>query len=214
MALNITDIELSIGNLQRQIDEIKTMVDTERSVVTADIFKVDDPSSPQILRVSEEGSLEAGGEPLPWRRSITVEASHTGDTSETEVGKITVLGGKMGPNGHIELAIFFRAERTGGGTGNHTFKVYFGGQILASHTGNFASLMVDMTPRFIWNQGAANAQSSGFRLVDRHTRSGEAPFAPAIDTTQDVDITFTVQNAVATHTAYLRSAFAKVIHSN
>ena len=206
-------LERLIKNLQDEVAGIKTVVDVDRSIVTAEILKVTGVE-PQIIRVSEGGGLEAGGEPLPWRGAITEEASHTGDTSETEVGKITVPGDKMGVHGYVSLFVFFRAERTGGGTGNHTFRVYFDGQILANHTGNFANLMVDMTPRFIWNQGVTNLQSSGFRLTDRHTRAGEAPYPGVADTTADVDITFTVQNAVAAHTAYLRSAFVEAIFSN
>lgn len=204
-----------IRNAELKIVALKDMIDTAERVVAAETVELGNPASPLILSASEGGTLETGEDsPMRVIGTITDEASHTGDTNETELGKITVPGNSMGAHGFIRLYVSFRALRTGGGTGNHTFKAYFGGSLLASYTGNFANLMLDMTPRFVWNQGATNVQSSGFRLCERHIRTAEAPFAATKDTTADVDITFTVQNAVAAHTAYLRAVFVEAFFSN
>lgn len=210
-------LERLIKNLQNEVAGIKTMVDVDRGVLTAQLIKVDDPSSPQIIRVSEGGSLEAGGEPLPWRAVIAEEASHTGDTNETELGKITVPGNSMGAHGFIRVHALYRALRNGQPGANHTFRARFGGiggTIFSTYTANFANLMLDIVPKFIWNTGVTNAQGSGILQAHFHTRAGEAPYASAVDTTADVDISFTVQNANALHSAFLRSAFVEAFFSN
>lgn len=205
-------LERLIKNLQDEVAAIKGMVDTERSIITAQTVKVDDPASPQIIRVSEEGDIEAGGEVLPWRRAITVEASHTGDTDETELGKITVPGGKMGPNGFILVSAHFYGVESGS---VRDFRVRWGGNqvIWSQYNGVYPRIMYDVPSKMIWNKGVTNAQGSGV-IAFHHWRVNENSQSWAVDTTQDVDITFTVKCNNAAHTTYLRFALVEVFHGD
>jgi hypothetical protein len=189
-------------NAEIKIVELKGFVDTARSIVAAETVKIDDEDSPQILRVSEGGTLEAGGlTPIGVVDTITEEVSHTGDTAEATVGTITVPANSMGPNGFVKVDALFRAI----GAGQHEFRTYFGGQLFSRYFVSGTNLMVDMNPKFVWNRGATNSQGSGIQWLAR-SRFGESVFSGAIDTTQDVDVTFTVQNSIAGDTAYLRFA--------
>ena len=73
-------LERLIKNARSEIVALKGMIDTARSIVAAQYVKVDDPSSPQILRVSEGGSLELGNAGT-WQvlDVLNEEVSHTGD---------------------------------------------------------------------------------------------------------------------------------------
>ena len=201
-------LERLITNVRREVADIKTMVDTERSILTAQYVKIDDPASPQILKVSEEGGLEMGGATLPWREAITVEASHTGDTDETEVGKITVPGGSMGPNGVVRIFTSFR----GMGAGYHYFRIYFGGLEIKETYYAANNLMVDVLPTFVWNRDSVSSQGSGHGHANVHVRTTEAPFNGEVDTSQDVDISLRVKNAVPGETAYLSFVFVEAFY--
>lgn len=204
-------LERRIRNAERQLVELREIVDVDRSVVAAAILKVDDPTSPQIIRVSEGGTLETGSESgFRGIGAITEEVSHTGDVNETELGKITMQGGSMGPRGFIRIFSSFRAIGAGA---LHTFKVYFGGSRIQNVFAVANNWMVDF-PGFVVNTGAENAQRAGISFGTLHSRVGETPTVLAIDTTADVDITWTVQNAIAAHTAYLRAAHVEALFGN
>lgn len=204
-------LERRIRNAEKQLVELRTLIDTTRSVVTADIIKVDDPTSPQILRVSEGGTLETGSESgMRVIGAITEETSHTGDANETELGRITVQANSMGAHGFVRILSSFRAIGAGA---LHTFKVYFGGDRIQHVFAVANNWMVDF-PGFVMNDGAADSQLAGISFGTLHSRVGETPTVLSVDTTADVDIRWTVQNALAAHTAYLRLAFVEAFYSD
>lgn len=196
-------------NAELKIVALKVMIDTAQKIVTAESVDVGTP--PQTIELSAGGSLDLGAEtPLRVIGAITVEASHTGDTSETEVGKITMPANSMGLKGFVRISVFWRWE----GTGNKTIRIKFGGSTVKTTTASGALTMVDDLPTFVWNQNDAAVQSSGILLGNVHARPGEMPFAGTIDTTADVDITFTVENAVASATSRLRFAAVEAFYQD
>ena len=143
--------------------------------------------------------------------AITVAASHTGDTNETELGKITVPGNSMGPNGSLRIWSTWQTLLSGG---NKNMKVKWGGQILESQVwagtgcGSF-------TPLHIWNTGATNSQKSqDWAMAVGHLKAGGTVEVAAKDTTADVDITFTGQLGNAGDTVALEFALVERYYSN
>lgn len=207
-------LERLIKNARAEVVVLKGMIDTARSIVAAQIIKVDDPSSPQIIRVSEEGNLETGEGSLPWWGAITEEASHTGDTAETTLGTITIPGGKMGPNGFARISVICRVYQSA------IFHVYFGQIQTANkigyyqHTGGIYYLSAH--PLYVWNKGAANSQSGEepdqVGQLAYHYAAAGTPQGMNEDTTQDVNVYFTVQNAAAGHISYLYFALVEVFY--
>jgi hypothetical protein len=203
-------LERLIKNARSEVVALKGMIDTARSIVAAQYVKIDDAVSPQVLRVSEGGSLELGNE-TPFRVIGTVrDQSHTGDTSETVLGTVTIPADSMGPNGFLRIAALFRAI----GSGLHTFKVQWGGNDVKRYWLAATSLYADFCPIFIWNKGATNSQETGIMWSILHLRSPESPTTFSEDTTADVDVTFTVQNATAGDTSYLRFALVEAFYSD
>lgn len=142
--------------------------------------------------------------------TLTVEASHTGDTLETTLHTAVIPANEMGANGIVRLFALFRSM----GAGQHLYWVKFAG--IAVRASNFTAnnLMVDVPATFIWNKNATNAQGSGILSGIHHLRTSEAPFSSAIDTTAAVDITFTVRNLTAGDTSYLRLVVVEVLHQD
>lgn len=207
-------LERLIKNARAEVVALKGMVNTARSIVAAQFVKIDDPSSPQILRVSEGGTLEMGSEsPMRVIGSITEGVSHAGDVDETEVGKIVLPANSMGANGTVRVTGHFLAD--GGGAGNRIFRMYFGGTKIANF-GPFvsATLMLDSAPIYVWNRGATNDQEArSLNAPGDHFRTGDARTEMAINTTADVDITFTVQNlGGAGLSSRLRHAFMEAYY--
>ena len=203
-------LERLITNVRREVADIKTMVDTERGILTAQIVKIDDPSSPQILRVSEGGTLELGNADS-WQvlDMLTVEVSHTGDALETVLHTVKVPGGRMGAKGGLRIFASFRAM----GAGNHQFFVRFDGALVSFWSATATNYMLDLTTAYIWNL-AATLQGAGIQDVVRHQKSTESPFSGAIDTTNDVDLTFAAKNVVGGDVVYLRFVSVEVLHRN
>jgi hypothetical protein len=205
-------LERLIKNARSEVVALKGMIDTARSVVAAEHIKMGTPASPQIIRVSEEGSLEAGGEPLLWWRAITVAASHTGDTSWAELGKITVPANKMGPNGFVRVSAHFYGPEAGS---DRYFRVLWANnEFLWNHyNGVWPRIMYDIPPKIIWNQGVTNAQGSGIK-AHHHWRVNEVSQNYTEDTTQDVDVVFQVKCDNAAHTTWLRFALVEVFYAD
>lgn len=204
-------LERLIKNARSEIVALKGMIDTARSIVAAQYVKVDDPSSPQILRVSEGGTLDMGSEsPLRIIGAITEEVSHTGDTNEATLGTITVPADSMGPHGFIRVWAVF----VGMGAGTHTFKIKFDGNDAKRTWYAGTNQLVDFVPAFIWNKGVTDSQGTGIMWGVSHLRTPESPTLFAVDTTTDVDVTFTGQNTVAGDTVYLRFALVEAFFSD
>lgn len=207
-------VEVLVAGLQRQIDGIKGMVDPERSVLTAQYMKVDDPSSPQIIRVSEGGTLEMGGEGS-WKiiGAVTEEVSHTGDTNPTTLAEIVVPADSMGKNGIIRVSTICKPYTSA------YFAIYFGQIIPANriirNIHYSAALLVDSRPAYVWNKNAVNLQGAGgdhTQSMSVHQVVGGTPKAMTEDTTQDKSIYFTVQNFDAAHTSYLYLALVEACY--
>jgi hypothetical protein len=204
-------LERLIRNARSEIVALKGMIDTARSIVTAQYVKVDDPSSPQILRVSEGGTLEMGSEsPMRIIGAITEEVSHTGDTNEVTLGTITVPADSMGAHGFLRIAALFRAM----GAGTHTFKIKFGGNDVKRTWYAGTTMLIDFVPAFVWNKGAVDSQETGIMWGVSHLRTPETPTSFAVDTSADVDVTFTGQNTVAGDTAYFRFGLVEAFFSD
>lgn len=209
-------LERTIRNAELKIVELKELIDTERNIITAELVKVDDPTSPQVLRVSEDGVLEAGGQSTPWRDAITAEASHTGDTVETELGKITIPANKMGPNGIVRVFVICKPHA------GATFRIYFGQKITANRIGYWfhasTDFYVSSRPLFVWNKNNTSAQSGeepdDNLQLDRHFIAFGVPPNMTEDTTQDVVIYFTVINAAGGDTSYLYFALVEVFYKD
>lgn len=207
MTAPLERLEGRVAAALTRLDAIEDMVDTDRRVVGAEKFKVEtDSDSPQIIAASEEGGLSLGTEGS-WQivGSLNEEVSHTGDVAETLLETIVVPANRMGINGILRISALFRAT----GAGLHTFRAKFGGTAFATYFLASNNLMVDILPCFVFNQGATDSQGSGILFAAVHARIGEAPFASAADTTADVDVDFTVQNAAGADTAFLRFALVE-----
>ena len=212
MTTPIALLEARLAAAEADITLFKGMINTSRRVVAARQFKAEnDTPSPQIIKCGDCGDLVLGSEG-GWQRlatPLTIEASHTGDTDETELHAITVPAGRMGLNGILKIFASFR----GMGAGLHTVRVRFGGVLVRRFWSANTELMAGFVPTYLWNRGAANSQGSGILWSD-HDRVGEPPFSEAIDTTANVDIAFTVENAAADETSYLRLAVAELCNGN
>lgn len=204
-----------IRNAELKIVALKGMVDTAERIISAQSLLVGPEASPQTIGVSEGGGLELGsGSPMTVLDAITVEASHTGDTLETEIGTLIVPADEMGPNGIVRISLMCRPF-TGA-----ILKVYWG-QILAANrisswTHAAAPFLVYSHPIHVWNKNATNAQSAdndGAALIlGQHWVAAGVPNAMTEDTTADVNIHITVQNAAAGNTSNLYMAIAEAIH--
>ena len=204
-------LERRLKNLERELAATRTMVDPARGVLSAQLIKVDDPVSPQIIRVSEGGSLEVGGA-SSWRRidMLTEAVSHTGDLIETELHKAVLPADSMGPNGAVRISSIWRTTVGGGGT--YWNRIKFGGTTIArfAHT---ALLAVDSRQIEVWNKGNAGAQSHVQNTMLLHTHVGNSTIIDITkDTTQDVDIEFTAQCGNAAHVVTLYFAMVEVIY--
>lgn len=147
---------------------------------------------------------------------ITVEASHTGDTAETEIGKLTIPGGKMGPNGLVRIKVTGRPHR------NAQFTVYWG-QIQPGHKiGHWsvagADYLVYSRVMEVWNKGATNTQGADSaaapQILAKFWIANGQPLALAEDTTQDVDVYVTTQLGNPADTSYLYLAVAEVCYGD
>lgn len=207
--MDVERIEARFASLQREIDALNGMIDTERGVVKAQFLKVGDPAAPQIIRVSEGGGLALGNNGS-WEviDAVTEDISHTGDTDVTTLRTSVVPADRMGPNGILRIAASFR----GMGAGTHSFYIYFGGTLITYRAWAGTTLMLDIPPKYIWNQGAVDAQSGSIVDPYLHAKTGEAPLAMSKDTAQDVDIDFKVANSVAGDTGYLHFVQVEVCY--
>lgn len=212
MSLNTEQIELRFASLQREIDALKGMVDTERSVLTAQFIKLDDPDSPQIIRVSEGGGIEVGGG-SSWEiiDRLTVPVSHTGDLVNTAIHTVVVPAKKMGLNGAVRIWSIWKTA-VNGQAAQWWDRIYFGGTNIAqdAHTVDRA---IDSRPIGVWNKKDVNAQGyvQNNMLMKGHF-GNSAIQSLAVDTTQDVDIEFKVQCGHVAHVMTLHSALVEVNH--
>lgn len=141
--------------------------------------------------------------------AIVEPQSHTGDTSETTVGTIVVGANTMGPYGYIAIHASFVAN--GGGVGNRTLRIYFGGTKIIQYTGSSATLQLDSAPVHVWNRGATNDQETrSMNAVYTHARAGDSRTTMAKDTTADVNVDFKIQNSAAGLSSCLRFAYVEM----
>lgn len=214
--MNTEEIDRRIEALQSSIDDLRTMVDPARGVLTAQYLKMDGPSSSQIIRVNEGGSLDLGSE-SSWRvvGAISVPVSHTGDTVETEIASIPIPGGRMGPNGFARIHSMWDSSATGA---NHTYRVYFGQIDSNNMVGYFihgTRYQVASRPLMVGNQNDVEAQAyleATSMRMDRHAYINPTLNETAEDTDSDVTVYFTAQTANAAHTVYLYSALVEVCY--
>jgi hypothetical protein len=203
-----------VRNAELKIVALKGMIDTARSIVEAQYVKVDDAVSPQVLRVSEGGTLEAGGDsPMKTLPPIVEAVSHTGDTLETTLGTITVPANSMGPNGFVRITTVWKIASAG------KVNIYFG-QINAANKVGYWSLplpvLLEARPVHVWNTNDASAQSASSAAdtlaLSIHYDAGASPVSMTEDTTSDIEIYFTVQNNLAGDTSYLYYALAEAFY--
>ncbi len=203
-------------NAERKIVELRGMIDTAERIVAAQSLEIGDPDNPQVIEVSESGGgLElGGGSPIQVVDAITAEASHTGDTVETAIGELTVPANRMGPNGFVRISVEC-GPHLGAKTNVYWGEITAGKKIgYYNHLGgDFLIYAREMT---IWNKGATNAQhapnpNSAAALIAHYIANG-VPIDQAEDTTQDVKIPITVENANAGDTSYLWRAFVEACY--
>jgi hypothetical protein len=139
--------------------------------------------------------------------AIVEEVSHTGDVNETTLGTLTIPADSMGAYGFVRIFASFYATGKGG---NHIFRVKFGGTQIKYSLYATATDKVDIAPAFVWNTNVTNAQETGVAGDAVVHYRQELPVTPAVDTTADVDVTFTGQNSVAGHTIFLKFAMIEV----
>ena len=173
--------------------------------------------APNVIPISDGAGLLDGwitppSAPAAFKvvDTLTVEVSHTSDTLETVLHTTVLSADEMGINGTLRIFASFRAI----GTGNHQFFVRFGGALVSFWSVTSTNYMLDTTTVYIWNRGAANSQGAGIADAARHVKNTELPFSGAIDTTNNVDITFAAKNAVGGDTVYLREVVVEVYHKD
>lgn len=142
---------------------------------------------------------------LLYCASITQEQSTT-STSEVTLGTITIPGNSMGVVGWVRIIALWRST---GGNYSGTMRTKFGGNICKQQVHTSGNNQYDPVTCYVWNQNATNAQGSGQKVSNVHL--GNATVGSfAVDTTADVDITFTGLVANAGKTLYLRFASVEV----
>lgn len=128
-------------------------------------------------------------------------ASHTGNTNETTLFEMTIPGGKMGPNGYLDIKqmIFWTSN-----TNNKTVRIYLNNVLVGMGSSNAQN---GAGQRNIWtivNNGATNAQH--FANPSQGVASGQfsgnvgslaVKATSAIDTTQPLTLKVTAQCANA-----------------
>lgn len=203
-------LERLLSNVRAEVAGIKTMVDVDRGLITAQLIKIDDPVSPQIIRVSEGGTLEVGGS-SSWEivDRLTVPVSHTGDLIETVIHTVGIPANKMGPNGGVRIWSIWKTA-VNGQAAQWWNRIYFGGINIAqdAHTLDRA---IDSRPITVWNKNDASAQGhvQNNMLMKGHF-GNSAIQSRAIDTTQDVDIEFKALCGHVAHVVTLHSALVEV----
>ena len=205
-------LERLIKNLQNEVADIKTMVDVERGILTAQLIKVDDPSSPQIIRVSEGGSLDLGSESGMRVLGVLTEAvSHTGDLVETELFKVTVPANSMGPNGVVRISSAWHATKIPGGV--WFARVYFGAALISKY-GTTVAATLESRPVMVWNKNNTGAQRhvDSFIQLPIHFSGGVHITDRAVDTTADVDITFKAICGNAGDEVFLHYAMVEALY--
>lgn len=219
MTLDTERIERLIAGLRTDIDAIEGMVDTERRVVSAQYVKVEDPVSPQIIRVSEGGNLALGNEGN-WRviGTINKPVSHTGDLLEVDLGVIPLPPNSMGPNGVMRVWSVWEGSPSGSG---HRFFIYFGQKDVGHRIAHFVHAthqLVRCAPTEVWNQGATDHQGvfsavHNFNMI-QHSVVTASPIEMAEDTTAEVPIYFTGKVDNPAHTTTLHYARVEALYRN
>lgn len=137
---------------------------------------------------------------------VNTQKSHTGDTSQTTVYTFTVPGGTLGANGALKIDSLWSCDNN---ANVKTVRVKFGTatmkqQALTSKTSGFFTCTI-----FNRNDEASQIMING--LVAAYGTTTSAMATPTIDTSDDVDVTFTVENASAGDTTSLEAATISVI---
>jgi hypothetical protein len=139
--------------------------------------------------------------------------SHTGDTVETVLAKVTLPGRSMGAHGRLSVEALFSHTANDNGK---TPRITFGGQTLSWGFDVAAGRASSAFGNSIHNRGSHSKQaylSPG--SIYSHTTGLTSPVVTAtVDTSQDVDITFTGQLDVATDTIALESYQVVLFPSN
>jgi hypothetical protein len=131
-------------------------------------------------------------------RTNAVQVSHTGDTNETTLATITIPAKWMGPNGFLRVRAEFGNTNNGN---NKTFRIRFDGSIIFSTVQT--SSIAHRYQIEIANRGAENSQMIGSGSGGGFGSVGFAATTTAINTALDKNLTFTVQLANGSDTAFL-----------
>ena len=204
-------LERLIANVRSEVADIKTMVDVERGLLTAQLIKMDGPVSPQIIRISEGGGIEVGGS-SSWEivDVLTESVSHTGDLVNTTIHTAVIPADKMGANGVVRISSIWRTTVTV--AAQWWNRIYFGGTNIAQDAHTVARA-IDSRPIRVWNKNDVNAQGhvQNNMLMKGHFGNSTIP-SLAIDTTQDVDIEFKAQCGHVAHVVTLHFTLVEVNH--
>lgn len=148
--------------------------------------------------------------------TLTVEVSHTGDTIETVVHTAVVPADEMGANGTVRISALQCRPFA-----NSSFNVYWGEVTALKKIGFWThSVTFFLFARSIevWNKNSVTAQGAGSAsaplILGQHFVAAGTPVALTEDTEQDVNIYFTIQNAVAGNTSYLYHVVTEVFHQD
>ena len=124
-----------------------------------------------------------------WRvlAASAVAVAHTGTTAETTLATVTVPGGAMGPNGAVRMI----GTWSYAGPSGKTARMRFGG---ASYSGIAVTTQSGAQHQaIISNRNSQMSQVGGPKNLAQGFGTGsEAAATSAIDTSANVDITFTV----------------------
>lgn len=136
-----------------------------------------------------------------------VAISHTGNTAETTLATVKVPARSLGKNGAVRISQVWSMPNN---ANNKSARTRFGGTLVFSAIVTTSTSYTD-TGRVVQNRGAENAQIVRPLALSAGGTATSALVTAAVDTTQDVDITFTAQCAVGTDTMTLESYTVEIV---
>jgi hypothetical protein len=145
-------------------------------------------------------------------RVLTISASpisHTGSTLRTEITRIKIPGGIMGPNGALRLSVLFSMTNS---TNMKRFEAEIGGtlDLLSNQEVTSASVYGLYQSRILWNRGSQNSQ-----IVMNSWGGDNTLFAPpdvgTEDMSKDQEIIIYGTLAAATETITLEAYTVEIL---
>lgn len=154
--------------------------------------------------------LPVGG---PSNRAVLAASNarveHTGDTTKTTLATVTVPGGCMGPNGSVEIEHMHSATSS---ANSKTHTLEFNGASLALMSVSPTTSPVQLAKHFVANRASVSSQVAGPFAVAGGWGAGAAVQLTAINTANDVDLTFTGQLTNSGETIRLERYLVEVIY--